>query len=85
MAGTRAKEPTHSGEGHLASNLITFILMFALFLVGVYTLTWLDFDNIWPLFTCLAAFTLAYFIPMIMGRSDSAKELAEGRPGDEGR
>ncbi|GAA3289522.1 hypothetical protein ACFFON_16005 [Arthrobacter citreus] len=79
MAGTRSKQPTHSGEGHLVSNLVTFVIFLAIFLVGLYSLTWLTLDNVWPMAICLALGTLAYFVPFLMGRSDTAKVLAEGR------
>lgn len=79
MAGTRSKQPTHSGEGHLVSNVITFVIFLAIFMVGLYSLTWLSLDNVWPMVICLALGTLAYFVPFMMGRSDSAAVLAEGR------
>ena len=79
MAGTRSKQPTHSGEGHLVSNLVTFIVFMAIFAVGLYALSWLTLDNVWPMVICLALGTLAYLVPFVMGRSDTAKELAEGR------
>ncbi|MBP3037134.1 hypothetical protein J2M53_12860 [Arthrobacter sp. zg-ZUI100] len=79
MAGTRSKQPTHSGEGHLVSNLVTFVIFLAIFMVGLYSLTWLTLDNIWPMVICLALATFAYLVPFMMGRSDSAAVLAEGR------
>ena len=79
MAGTRSKQPTHSGEGHLVSNLVTFVIFLAIFLVGLYSLTWLSLDNVWPMAICLALATLAYFVPFLMGRSDTAEVMAEGR------
>lgn len=79
MAGTRVKQPTHSGEGHLGSNLVSFIIYLAIFLVGLYSLTWLSLDNVWPMAICLGLCTLAYFVPFVTGRSDTAKVLAEGR------
>ena len=79
MAGTRSKQPTHSGEGHLVSNLVTFVIFLAIFLVGFYSLTWLSLDNIWPMAICLGLATLAYLVPLLMGRSDSAEVLAASR------
>lgn len=79
MAGTRSKQPTHSGEGHLVSNVVTFVIFLAIFLVGLYSLTWLSLDNVWPMVACLGLATLAYFVPFMMGRSDTAAVLAEGR------
>ena len=79
MAGTRSKQPTHSGEGRLVSNVVTFVIFLAIFMVGLYSLSWLTLDNVWPMVICLALGTLAYLIPFMMGRSDSAAVLAEGR------
>lgn len=79
MAGTRTKQPTHSGEGHLVSNLVTFVIFVAIFVASLYSLTWLTLDNVWPMVACLVLASLAYFVPLVMGRSDSAKVLAEGR------
>ena len=78
MAGTKAKQPTHSGEGHLVKNLVSFIFFFALFIASLYSLNWLTLDVVWPMAACLVLGTLAYLVPFMMGRSDSADELAEG-------
>ena len=79
MAGTRSKQPTHSGEGHLVSNLVAFVIYLALFAVGLYSLTWLSLDNVWPMAICLVLCTVAYFVPFVTGRSDTAKVMAEAR------
>ena len=79
MAGTRAKQPTHSGEGHLVSNLVTFVIYLAIFVAGFYCLTWLTLDTVWPMAACLGLATLAYLVPFMMGRSDTAEVMAENR------
>ena len=73
------KQPTHSGEGHLASNLITFAVMMALFLGSIFSLTFFDQNNVWAFAACLVLFFLAFWIPQaILGRSDTGPALAEG-------
>ncbi|WP_026553025.1 hypothetical protein [Arthrobacter sp. H20] len=75
----QSKQPTHSGEGHLASNLITFIIMMALFLGSIFSLTFFVQGNVWAFAVCLVLFFLAYWIPQgILGRSDTGPTLAAG-------
>ncbi|MBD8043057.1 hypothetical protein H9638_04445 [Arthrobacter sp. Sa2BUA2] len=83
MAGTNAKQPTHSGEGHLVKNLVTFVIFFGIFGLSLYSLNWLTLDVVWPMAACLVLGTLAYLIPFMMGRSDSTVELAEGKSHNE--
>ena len=83
MARTKAKQPTHSGEGHLVSNLVTFIVFFGLFCASIYSLNWLSLDVVWPMVTCLVVGTLVFLIPFMMGRSDTTVELAEGKSHNE--
>ncbi len=78
MVGTRSKQPTHSGEGRLVSNIITFVVMFAVFLGAVYSLNWLSLDNVWPMAILLVAASGVYFVAFTIGRSDTTRELAEG-------
>lgn len=84
MAGTRSKQPTHSGEGRLVSNLVTFIVLFACFLGALYSLTWLSLDNVWPMVICLVVASGVFFVAFTIGRSDTTKELAEGLSHNEG-
>ncbi|WP_312182476.1 hypothetical protein [Arthrobacter sp.] len=79
MAGTQAKQPTHSGEGHLVKNLVTFIVFFGLFALSLYSLNWLTLEVVWPMAACLVLGTIAFLVPFMMGRSDTADELAESR------
>ena len=83
MAGTQAKQPTHSGEGYLVKNLVTFIIFFAIFALALYSLNWLSLDTVWPMAACLGLGTIAYLVPFLMGRSDSTVELAEGQAHNE--
>ncbi|MBG6191953.1 hypothetical protein IWX64_002922 [Arthrobacter sp. CAN_A212] len=74
-----AKQPTHSGEGHLASNLVTFAVMMVLFLGSIFALTFFDQSNVWAFAVCLTLFFFAFWIPQaILGRSDTGPALAKG-------
>lgn len=78
MVGTRSKQPTHSGEGHLVSNLITFTVLFALFCAGMYSLNWLTLGNVWPMAILQVVGTAVYLVAFSIGRSDTTTELAKG-------
>lgn len=66
---------TPQNENSLVTSIALFVVMIALFLGSVYSLTWLTLDNYWPMAICLGLFTLAFWIPMtVLGRSDSAGE-----------
>ena len=68
-------EQTPQNENHLGATVIKFIVMMALFLASIYSLTFLTLGNPWPMAACLALFALAFWIPQtILGRSDSAGE-----------
>ncbi|EMY33688.1 hypothetical protein D477_013521 [Arthrobacter crystallopoietes BAB-32] len=72
------KQRSHSGEGHLVSNIITFALMMVLFLGSLVAFGLEPEIGAIPAFGIgLALFTLSFFIPkQIIGRSDSHKDLA---------
>ncbi|MHA7141714.1 MULTISPECIES: hypothetical protein [unclassified Arthrobacter] len=73
------KQPTHSGEGHLVNNLVTFAVMMVLFLGAVGSLAFFDQNNVWAFAVCLTLFFLAFWIPQsILGRSDTGPTLAKG-------
>ena len=78
MVGTRSKQPSHSGEGHLVSNVLIFTVMFAIFLGAIYAVNWLTLDNVWPMAILLVAATGMYLVAFSIGRSDTTKELAKG-------
>lgn len=62
-------------ENNLIQSLVIFVVMMALFLGAIYSLSFLTLDNPWPMAVCLGLFALAFWIPQtIMGRSDSAGE-----------
>ena len=66
---------TRQGESSLASSVVLFVLMMALFFGALYSLSFLSLGNPWPMAACLALFALAFWIPQtILGRSDSAGE-----------
>jgi uncharacterized membrane-anchored protein len=72
------KQRSHSGEGHLVSNIVTFVLMMVLFLGALVAFGLEPEIGAIPAFAIgLALFGLAFFIPkQIIGRSDSHKDLA---------
>lgn len=66
---------TPQNENSLVTSIGLFVVMIALFLGSVYSLSWLTLDNYWPMAICLGLFALAFWIPMtVLGRSDSAGE-----------
>jgi fatty acid desaturase len=66
---------TPQNENSLVSSIIIFVLMMALFLASIYSLSFLTLGNPWPMAVCLVLFTLAFWIPQtVTGRSDSAGE-----------
>jgi hypothetical protein len=72
---TDAQVQTPQNENSLVTSVFLFVVMMALFLGAIYSLTFLSLDNPWPMAVCLGLFALAYWIPQtITGRSDSAGE-----------
>jgi hypothetical protein len=70
-----AQVQTPQNENSLATSVFLFVVMMALFLGAIYSLTFLSLDNPWPMAACLGLFALAFWIPQtITGRSDSAGE-----------
>lgn len=66
---------TPQNENSLVTSVFLFVVMMALFLGAIYSLSFLSLDNPWPMAVCLGLFALAYWIPQtITGRSDSAGE-----------
>ncbi|MET1153013.1 hypothetical protein [Arthrobacter sp.] len=67
------KQRTHSGEGHLVSNLITFVVIMLIFFGSLYAFSLESVIGPIPAFAIgLGLFTLAFFIPkQIIGRSDT--------------
>ncbi len=66
---------TPQNENSLVTSVFLFVVMMALFLGAIYSLTFLSLDNAWPMAACLGLFALAFWIPQtITGRSDSAGE-----------
>lgn len=62
-------------ENNLGTSVVLFLVMIALFLGAIYSLSFLTLDNAWPMAVCLGLFALAFWIPQtILGRSDSAGE-----------
>ena len=76
--GSSAQEgimQTPQNETKLGTSILLFVVMIALFLGAVYSLSFLTLDNPWPMAVCIGLFALAFWIPQsILGRSDSAGE-----------
>ena len=71
--------PAHAGKGHLVGNILVFVIMFGMFLLGLYLVSWLSLDNVWPMAALVVLAFLAFFIPQgILGRADTGHNLAEG-------
>jgi len=74
-ASGSTKVQTPENENNLVTSIGLFVVMIALFLGAVYSLSFLTLDNPWPMAVCIGLFFLAYWIPQtITGRSDSAGE-----------
>ncbi|MFE4543204.1 hypothetical protein [Arthrobacter sp. NPDC056727] len=66
---------TPQNENTLAGSIVLFVVIMALFLGSIYSLSFLTLGNPWPMAVCLGLFALAFWIPQtITGRSDSAGE-----------
>jgi hypothetical protein len=66
---------TPENENSLVTSIVLFVVMMALFLGAIYSLSFLTLGNPWPMAACLILFALAFWIPQtILGRSDSAGE-----------
>ena len=64
---------TPQNENTLAGSIVLFVVIMALFLGAIYSLSFLSLENPWPMAVCLGLFALAFWIPQtITGRSESA-------------
>lgn len=67
-----ARPKLHAGEGHLVSNIVTFVVLLAVFLLGFYVLQTATFTSVWEFAASIALCSLAYFVPcQLIGRGDS--------------
>ena len=72
---TTPQVQTPQNENSLVTSIVLFVVMMALFLGSIYSLSFLTLGNPWPMAGCLGLFALAFWIPQtILGRSDSAGE-----------
>jgi fatty acid desaturase len=75
MSKTVDSPKTPQNENNLASSIVIFVIMMALFLGSIYSLSFLTLGNPWPMAVCLGLFAAAFWIPQtVLGRSDSAGE-----------
>jgi hypothetical protein len=70
-----AKNRPVENENPLVGNVIIFVVMMALFILGLVLVSWLDFTTVWPMAALILCFVGAFFIPMtFLGRSDSGAD-----------
>jgi hypothetical protein len=66
---------TPQNENTLPGTIALFVVMMAMFLGSIYSLSFITLGNPWPMAVCLILFAGAFWIPQtIFGRSDSAGE-----------
>ncbi|WP_136610001.1 DUF2207 domain-containing protein [Sinomonas albida] len=74
MAENANNRPVEN-ENPLVGNIVIFVVLMAIFLLGLVAVSWLDFTTVWPMAVLILCFVGAFFIPMtFLGRSDSGKE-----------
>lgn len=72
---SKSEIQTPQNENSLVTSIVLFVVMMALFLGSIYSLSFLSLENPWPMAVCLGLFALAFWIPQtVLGRSDSAGE-----------
>jgi hypothetical protein len=75
MSKTVDSPKTPQNENSLVGSVVIYVVMMALFLGSIYSLSFLTLGNPWPMAVCLGLFAAAFWIPQtILGRSDSAGE-----------
>ena len=75
MSKTVDSPKTPQNENSLPGTIVVFVVMMALFLGSIYSLSFLTLGNPWPMAVCLILFAAAFWIPQtLLGRSDSAGE-----------
>ncbi len=75
----QGKQPAHAGVGHLGENILVFAIMFVLFLLGLWAISFSNGENVWPFAVCIGLAFIAFFIPQgVIGRSDTGADLAAG-------
>ncbi|GAB4099100.1 hypothetical protein [Sinomonas halotolerans] len=69
-----SKRPLENNNS-LTGSVVIFVVLMAIFLVGLYLVQFLTLDTVWPMAALIGLFALAYFVPMtITGASDSGDE-----------
>ncbi|WP_077489765.1 hypothetical protein [Sinomonas mesophila] len=74
MSDDQNKRPLEN-DNNLAASAVVFVILMAIFLLGLYLVQFLTFTSWWPMAALIGLFVLAYFIPMaIMGASDAGED-----------
>lgn len=74
MSDHHHKRPLEN-ENSTAASAVVFVILMAIFLIGLYLVQFLTLTDVWPMAALIGLFALAYFVPMaIMGASDSGDD-----------
>ena len=74
MSDDLNKRPLEN-DNNLAASAVVFVILMAIFLLGLYLVQFLTLTTWWPMAALIGLFALAYFVPMaIMGASDSGDD-----------
>ena len=74
MSDDQHKRPLEN-DNNTAASAVVFVILMAIFLLGLYLVQFLTFTTWWPMAALIGLFALAYFVPMaIMGASDSGED-----------
>lgn len=70
---SNGKNKAHSGQGHIAGNIVAFLILFVCFAAGIYALSFWSLDNAWlPGLACFALVMIALIVPQhVLGRGDT--------------
>lgn len=87
MYSADGKNRNHSGEGHAASNIITFVVLFAVLVAGFYATSFEKFSPAWdawfPMLAVILGGAAVYGIAMhVFGNSDTNPEATANAAAD---
>ncbi|WP_313813259.1 hypothetical protein [Glutamicibacter sp.] len=75
---SNGKNTSHSGEGRLVGNILTFVIFFVAFCGALYSLSFWSLENAWlPTIVCFVLVLFAFAVPMtFLRRGESAEEIS---------
>ena len=76
MYSANGKNRAHSGQGHAVSNIIVFVVLFAILVAGFYLTSWAELNSFargfWPMIAVIGGGMLCFGLGMhLFGRSDN--------------